>query len=156
MKILLIEDDEEKAEMLFTFVCAEFPGSIVETAKSFNAGLRALIRPGAADVLLLDMSMPNFNATLDDPGGGAHEHFAGRDILAQMKLRAIDVPTIVITMFDLFGEQPNKMSYGQLEDELRKNFAPTFRGMVYYNSGQEGWKNSLKSLIELIRQKKNA
>lgn len=152
MRILLIEDDEEKSENIISFIKEELSCAEVETAKSFNAGLRALIRPNVADMVLLDMSMPNFNPTLDDPSGGAPEHFAGRDLLAQMKLRGIQVPTVVVTMFDLFGDNPNKMSFGQLENELREDYSPIFYGMVYYNSGQEGWKSSLRGLIEKIQK----
>jgi CheY-like chemotaxis protein len=152
MRILLIEDDEEKSENIISFIEESFSYAEVETAKSFNAGLRALIRPNVADVVLLDMSMPNFNPTLDDPSGGAPEHFAGRDLLAQMKLRGIQIPTVVVTMFDLFGDNPNKMSFDQLENELREDYSPTFYGMVYYNSGQEGWKSSLRGLIEKIKK----
>lgn len=150
MKILLIEDDEEKMEKILDFINFQYPDSAIEVARSFNAGLRAIIKSNSLDVILLDMSMPNYNATEEDPSGGAPEHFAGRDILSQMKLRDIHVPTIVITMFDLFGENPDRMSFSQLEQQLRAMYAPTFLGMVYYNSGQEGWKNALGSLINKL------
>jgi len=153
MKILLIEDDEEKTEKIIAFILSEYPQTTIEIARSFNAGLRAISRASALDVVLLDMSMPNFNSTIDDPSGGIPEHFAGREILAQMKLRRIFIPTIVVTMFDLFGENPEKISFDQLENQLRTSFAPNFRGMVYYNSGQEGWKSSLKNLIEKVTHK---
>ncbi|WP_426343177.1 hypothetical protein ACN9MU_17470 [Pseudoduganella sp. R-32] len=150
MKILLIEDDEEKTEKVLSFIKIQYPDAMVEIARSFNAGLRAIIKSSSLDVILLDMSMPNYNATEEDPSGGAPEHFAGRDILSQMKLRGINIPTIVITMFDLFGENPDKMSFAQLEQQLKTMYAPTFLGMVYYNSGQEGWKNALGALINQI------
>lgn len=151
MKILLIEDDEEKMEKILDFINHQYPNSTIEIARSFNAGLRSIIKSGALDVILLDMSMPNYNATEEDPSGGAPEHFAGREILSQMKLRGINIPTIVVTMFDLFGESNDKISFSQLELQLKKMYAPTFWGMVYYNSGQEGWKNSLGSLINKLR-----
>lgn len=150
MKILLIEDDEEKIEKILYFLNQNYPIAEIEVSRSFNAGLRSIIRNRSVDVILLDMSMPNYNATEEDPSGGAPEHFAGRDILAQMKLRAITTPTIVVTMFDLFGENPDRMSFSQLEQQLRDMYSPTFIGMVYYNSGQEGWKNSLGALINKL------
>lgn len=150
MKFLLIEDDEEKCEKISRFLSSNYSEFKIEIANSFNAGLRAIIRTNPGDILLLDMSMPTFNVTIDDPSGGTPEHFAGRDILAQMKLRNIQIPTIVITMFDLFGDSPDKMSFPQLESQLSNMFSPYFRGMVYYNSAQEGWKNSLSYLIDKI------
>lgn len=150
MKILLIEDDEEKLEKIVDFIHRQYSSSVVEIARSFNAGLRAIIKSSSLDVILLDMSMPNYDATEEDPSGGAPEHFAGRDILSQMKLRDINIPTIVVTMFDLFGENPDRMSFSQLEQQLKDLYASTFLGMVYYNSGQEGWKSSLGSLINKV------
>lgn len=150
MKILLIEDDEEKMLKILEYIRTQYSDVIIKVARSFNSGLRELITGGPIDVLLLDMSMPNFNSTIDDPNGGAPEHFAGREILAQMKLRRIVIPTVVITMFDLFGESPDRMSFAQLEQQLKLLFDPNFRGMVYYNSGQEGWKNALGNLIRKI------
>lgn len=150
MKILLIEDDEEKMEKLLNFINLQYPSANIEVARSFNAGLRAIIKSTSLNVILLDMSMPNYNATEEDPSGGAPEHFAGRDILSQMKLRELSIPTIVITMFDLFGESPDRISFAQLEEQLKVMYAPTFLGMVYYNSGQEGWKNALSNLINKL------
>lgn len=150
MRFLLIEDDEEKCQAISNFLEEQFSPTSLEIAHSFNAGLRALIRSSADTILLLDMTMPNFDATSDDPSGGAPEHFAGRDILTQMKLREILVPTIVITMFDSFGENPEKMSFAQLEEQLTVRFSPVFRGMVYYSASQESWKSLLSSAIKRI------
>jgi CheY-like chemotaxis protein len=152
MNILLIEDDEEKMEKILGFINHQYPGATIEVSRSFNAGLRSIIKTSSLDFILLDMSMPNYNATEEDPSGGAPEHFAGRDILSQMKLRGIGTPTIVITMFDLFGENPERMSFSQLEHQLKTMYEPIFLGMVYYNSGQEGWKSSLSSLINKLHK----
>jgi len=154
MKILFVEDDEDKSTRISEFVMSEFPNAKISIARSFNSGLRALLDPsGGPDLLLLDMTMPNFDVSPGDPGALLQEHFAGRDLLAQMKLRAIAVPTIVVTMFDSFPEEGGKLSLEDLERRLRTQFAPPFCGLVYYNAKQEGWRKRLKELIQESERK---
>lgn len=152
MKMLIIEDDEDKLKILEEFINVEFPGYAIDTAKSYNSGLKAVIKgKGLYDFLLLDMSMPNYDITPTEPSGGNPESFAGSELLAQMKLRGIRTPTIVVTMFDAFGDNSSKVSLEQLVDKLASQFRPTFRGSVYYNPAEDGWRASLKNLINNIR-----
>lgn len=149
MNILLIEDDEEKSRKIEEFLAQEFPSPKVTVAKSFSSGLRALIAGSSTlDFVLLDMSMPSYDVSHQEPGGGTPESFAGRELLAQMRLRSINVPTIVVTQFDSFGETSKRVSLEQLDEELSTRYAPPFRGLVYYNSTQEGWRGALKRLID--------
>ena len=148
MKILFIEDDEDKFKRVVDFINSDVPGAAVVCARSFNSGLRALIAEGTSfDLLLLDMTMPTYDATPEEPGGGAVEHFAGRDLLAQMQLRQIHVPTVVVTMLDSFGEGAKKVSLHALIRELQGSYGSYFLGHVYYDATKEGWRKSLKDLI---------
>ena len=152
MKMLIIEDDEDKLKTLAEFVGAEFPCYIIETAKSYNSGLRAIIKGSKIyDFILLDMSMPNYDVSPSEPSGGNPESFAGSELLAQMKLRGIRIPTVVVTMFDAFGDNSSKVSLEQLVEKLAEQFNPIFRGSVYYNPAENGWRSSLKLIINSIR-----
>lgn len=149
MNILLIEDDEDKARKLEEFISVEFLSAHMHLAKSFNSGLKALIAgKDSLDIVLLDMSMSTYDNSPQEPSGGEPENYAGKDLLAQMRLRSINVPTIVVTMFDSFGETQNRVSLEKLMADLKTSFSPTFKGYVYYNSTQEGWRSALKKLID--------
>jgi CheY-like chemotaxis protein len=157
MKILFIEDDEDKSKRVADFIRADFPRSSVVCARSFNSGLKALIAEGASfDLVLLDMTMPTYDASPEEPGGGAIEHFAGRDLLAQMRLRRIHVPTVVVTMLDSFGEGAKKVSLNALIQELQHSYGSHFLGHVYYDATKEGWRRSLKDLIAKHQSRKSA
>jgi CheY-like chemotaxis protein len=150
-KILLIEDDEEKSDVISAFLRNDYSGYEVDVARSLNGGLRAIVKGrDAYKLILLDMSMPNYDISIEEPGGGKPESFAGEDILGQMKLRGIEIPTIVVTMFGSFGEEPNSMSIDGLAERLEQRFSPTYRGLVYYNVAQEGWRSSLREIIRTI------
>lgn len=147
-KILFIEDDEDKREKVTAEVAFRFPDVSLDFASSFNTGLRMMIRNKSYSVVLLDMSVPNFDHKLGEPSEGPPESYAGKEILMQMKLRGISIPTIVVTMFDSFGDGESRQSAKELDEELMRAFSPSYLGMVYYNSAQEGWRSKLTKMLE--------
>lgn len=148
LNVLIIEDDDEKSKKLEEFIHNEYSGSKVAFARSFNAGLRALISgSGRLDIVLLDMSMPSYDVSQQEPSGGTPVPLAGKELLAQMRLRSIRIPAIVVTMFDAFSEGSSRTSLEQLAFELKETLSPPYAGYVYYNSAQEGWMAALKKLI---------
>ena len=150
MKMLFIEDDEDKFKNVSSAIASSFPSLTIETAKSMNGGLRTIARSGPYDVLLLDMTMPNYDPTVREPTGGVPESYGGKEILMQMKLRRISIPTIVITMFDSYGENSKKRSSKELDEELTANFSPMYQGMVYYNSAQTDWSDRLTKYLTKV------
>ncbi|MBH1638355.1 response regulator transcription factor [Stenotrophomonas maltophilia] len=151
MKILLIEDDADKAREIVDFV-KEFRGSLeVDEVRSFNSALKAICdRNRTYDAVLLDMSMPNFDVGANEPSGGAQESFAGRDLLMQMKMRRRTAPTIVVTMFDGFGEGNSRVSIENLAEQMSKNFPEFYIGHVYYSQTEDTWKAKLGTLLRGI------
>ncbi|MDX4049131.1 hypothetical protein Q6A75_09360 [Aliarcobacter skirrowii] len=155
MNILLIEDDKDKSKKIENFLKTILDANITER-RSLKSGLKELVLAGGSyDFILMDMSMPNFDISMDEPEGGTHENFAGRDLLAQMKLREIDSKVLIITQYDTFGTSYNKLSLDELKKQLKDEFSPIYQDTIYYNSAQEDWKNELKKKIELIIGIKN-
>ena len=150
MKILFIEDDDEKRKKINSFLQETFSELEIKNKKSYNSGLLELVLKKSYTLVLMDMSMPNFDITTDDPEGGSPESFAGRELLNQMKFRNITYPTIIITQFDSFGEHIEKLSLEELNEELKNKFTPTYRETVYYHSSESNWKTQLKEEIEKI------
>ena len=148
MHLLLIEDDEIKGAEIVDFLKTSVGASSVAWEKSFSGGLKALVGAVRYDALILDMSLPDHDTGYSDSSGA--EPFAGRDLLKQMKFRKVVVPTIVVTMFDQFGKGDSKVSVEELRSSLAQQFPSHFRGLVYYSLAQEGWRSSLKKLIDSI------
>ena len=67
MKILLIEDDERKMTHIVGYVSGLDQKYKIEVKRSYNSGLRAVLS-GAYDLILLDMSLPTFDVSVQ--GGG--------------------------------------------------------------------------------------
>lgn len=151
MKVLLVEDDPDKARRLEDWIISTYPSCEVSVARSFTPALDFLIDATEPfDLMLLDMSMPNFEGASYRADGAAPETYAGRDLLAQMRLRGIRVPTVVVTMFDTFGEGLRRVSLDGLTNELRRDYPDSFRELVYYSPAQDAWKVSLRKIVDRI------
>lgn len=153
MRILIVEDDADKAQEIKDFTCSVVADAIVDEARSFHSALKAICnRSIRYEALLLDMSMPNFDISANEPSGGAQENFAGRDLLMQMKMRNRKIPTIVVTMFDGFGEGAGRVSIHDLGAQMSDSFGDFYIGHVYYNQAQDAWKEELAVLLNGISE----
>jgi DNA-binding NarL/FixJ family response regulator len=147
MRILFIEDHPRKKEQVIVFLNEIINNPIVETRESYNSGLRELISKSQEyDVLLLDMSMPNYDITNED-NGGDWLPFAGRLIMKNMYLREIATKVIVITMHGSFDDGTK---IAELDNELKEEFPDNYIGYVYYAQTNIDWKAQLESLIKSL------
>jgi len=146
MRILIIEDDYEKREKikLFIFEALGYSSSVDER-ESLRSGLKALLSGDKYDLVLLDMSMPNFDIGPDEPGGGTPESFAGKELMAQMKLRNIVMPVLVITQYSTFDG--GSVTLDQLKKEFTDKYKEIFVDIIYYNSAVDCWKKDLETYL---------
>jgi CheY-like chemotaxis protein len=144
--ILLIEDDGNKLAQLCIFLRDNFPSAEVRTARSLQGGVRQ-VRADVPDVVLLDMTLPNFDATPDDAGGQTH-NFGGKEFLKQLDRFDIKVPVIVVTQFITFGRGPQTIELEDLDKELKTSFSPNYISAVYYHASIHRWKEELQKLIK--------
>jgi DNA-binding NarL/FixJ family response regulator len=122
------------------------PNAEIVEAKSYSDGLRHVMS-GTFDFLLLDMSLPTFNITQEEDGYQV-DPYSGRNILAEMKRKHVQVKTAVITMFETFGEGTDLMTLDELDQELRQEYPDNYCTAIYYNSSEVNWKEALKHLLE--------
>src|SRR2546428_368773 len=94
VKILLVEDDEDKLDQIREFLVAVEADWQIEQTRSLNSGLRA-VQSGEYDIIILDMTMPAFDITLRDDGGRP-QAFAGRELLRHMHRRKNLTPVVVL------------------------------------------------------------
>lgn len=148
MKLLIIEDDEIKRNELMKYISSSIPSATIETAKSYQSGLKAIIAK-QYKIIILDMTMPTFDIGLEEPGGRP-QAYAGREILRQMDRRDIKIPVIVVTQFDRFGEGKDKLTLEELDGQLKMAHPMNYKGSVYYNTTSDSWKSELLSTLKNI------
>ncbi|WP_046174832.1 response regulator [Domibacillus indicus] len=146
MLILIVEDDINKIAKIESFLKSEFINIQIEKANSYNSGLRKILF-NKYDLVLLDMTMPNFDKTSSSSGGKLVQ-FAGKEILSQMKRKKIFIPVIMITQYASFGENDTLKSFDEMLKELREEFSTTLLDMIYYEAGKSDWEIEIKKLLE--------
>ena len=145
LKILIVEDDENKRSQIYDFVNSIHSSYIIKTARSLQSGLRAIIE-GEINLIILDMTLPTFDINVNEHGGRP-QAYAGREILRQMDRRNIHTPVIVVTQFDRFGEGNDVLTLTELDAQLKTAHSTNYKGSVYYNVTLEGWKEELRKLM---------
>jgi CheY-like chemotaxis protein len=145
VRILVVEDDDNKRTQLVDLISDSLPEVEICIARSFQSGLRSII-DGEIDLILLDMTMTTFDVSVDEDGGRP-QAYAGREILRQMERREIVTPVVVVTQFDKFGAGSEELTLEELNEQLHEEHARIYRGAVYYNTSFTGWKRELINMI---------
>lgn len=146
MNILIVEDTEDKMRVIEKSILNIWEDSCFVEAMSYSDGIKRIYE-NKWDLILLDMSLPTYNITHTE-SGGIKKPIAGQEIIKRMHSRRINVPTIVITQFDIFGE--TKISLESLNEEFREKYKHIWLGTVSYD--KPGWQNTLEVLLRSIEK----
>ncbi|MBU1195209.1 MAG: response regulator [Proteobacteria bacterium] len=147
MKILLIEDDDIKAADIINFLEKEIDEvSEISRKNSWQSGLLEILDNLIYDFILLDMSMPRYDAEFGVTNE-EFEPFAGLELLKEMKRKKISKSVCVITAFDVFGKDESKITAEELNIKLEQEFSGNYKGMVYFSRSLINWKDDLKTII---------
>lgn len=148
INILLIEDDKKKSDDIISHINNTFPNSEILLKESYHSGLKTLIRE-PFDLLLLDMSMPTWDRSPFE-AGGEYEKFGGIKILKELARKKKLLPTILITMFDNFGESDNSITLDQMNTVLKNDYEDLYLGSVFYRSDISQWQTDLTLLMNTV------
>lgn len=151
MRILVVEDDENKKSRILEYLRSRHLQSDVVCAGSLVAGLRAA-KQTTPDLVILDMTLPNYDGNGSDLDGKMHA-FGGKEYLRQTARMAADTRIIVLTQFESFGEAPHVTSLKDLDDELQTRFSENYMGAVYYHASIDDWMDQLDSIISSLGNK---
>ncbi|WP_099367113.1 response regulator [Sphingobacterium sp. 1.A.4] len=143
MKILIIEDDHLKYNILYKFLNESFKNISIVWEKSYHSGLVQVFEH-TYDLVLLDMSMPIYEE-IGSKSGGNFETYAGRLILEEMELYNLSTKVIVVTGYDVYDDGK---SLSILKSELRNSYGDFYLDVIYFVSKDEHWKKELLTIIE--------
>jgi len=148
MRIIFIEDHPLKQAQINKYINERFPETDIINKNSYISGLKELIHNyDNYDLLLLDISMPNYDISSDDSGGDWMP-LAGKKILKEMYLRDIPTKAVVVTMHGSFDDGTR---ITELDSELKTEFPDNYIGYVYYSQISEEWKDKLEQLLKELR-----
>src|ERR1700679_1713555 len=99
--ILLVEDDEHKRTQVLEFLQRTWANMTVDTAASFQAGMR-LLKDRQFTFVILDMTLPNYDIGPEEDGGELRQ-LGGQEFLRRMKRGQLLIPTVILTQYESFG-----------------------------------------------------
>jgi len=144
MKILLVEDNQLKREKVKEFIQKKWNFEVHE-ALSYNSAI-AQARKCKFDFIVLDMSMPTFDRTINDMGG-RFRTFGGKEIATKLKKFGILPPFVVVTGYSEFKDDSGKLDLVQVGDLLGR-IGGEFKGIIPFESSNAGWQEALTTVIE--------
>jgi hypothetical protein len=145
IKIILVEDDGKKIRDIKDYFLIKYNYTDLMVRESYQSGLRELLLNNY-DLLLLDMSIPTWDKSPSEPGGN-FEKFGGLKILREMDRKHKIIDTILVTMFDDFGESDESITLKQIDGALHREFENNYLGAVFYNSKENKWKDEISIFI---------
>lgn len=145
MRILFVEDDDNKRRRVTEYLSEIIEGAEIDNQRSLQSAIRSM-RASSYALIVLDMSLPNYDPGPDEPGGKP-QVFGGREFLRQMDRFEIEVPVIVITQYPAFSRGASSLDLSDLDSELREDHGTVYRGAIYYNAAIQDWRAKLKDLL---------
>ena len=145
MRILVAEDQPEKAEVISRVLKNHFKLCEIVTAESLRSALSIVLSADQPALIILDMSMPNFPLSSQGALEAEPESFAGQELMKQMHLRNIEIPTVVVTQYSSF--EKDSVTLQELDDLYKLRFSNFYIGSVYYSSTSSQWKKELYTLL---------
>lgn len=149
IKILIVEDQEEKRHEIEKFIFSLNIKAEINNKTSLRGALKEISNSqNSYSLIILDMSLPSYDPSEDDINGGEPESFAGEEILSQMHLRHINIPTIVITQFSKFIGV--NVEFKDLDELFNSRYDEFYKGSIFYNSIDNKWKKELGQIISTL------
>jgi DNA-binding NarL/FixJ family response regulator len=146
MIVMLIEDNQLKADRITGFLSEAF--DVVDTPlyRSYQSGLKAALTD-TPDLILLDMTLPTFDA---EPGKreGRPRSMGGRELMRKLSRRNVSTKIIVVSQFISFGEGTDAITFDELMSLCQQEFPESFCGGVYYHATSDEWMTELERLIK--------
>lgn len=146
MRVLLVEDVDQKAEEICAVVVDAIQGVQIERARTVVEGQDA-ITGGEWGLVVVDISMDIASQSGARMREG-HANLGGMDIIEQMYLLGKDAPTVIVTGFDYFvpTDDPHlTQSFAELGRKSSDWLGANFLGSVRY--GKAGWEASLRDAL---------
>lgn len=148
MRILVVEDDARKGDAIVALLKSILGEAEIDLARSYQSGMRSIVEC-MPDLLILDMSLPNYDAA---PGqrSGKPRPLGGFEIMRKLRRSGIQTRSIVLTQLDHFGDGGQEYDFDDLTAKCRAEFPDTFLGSIYYAQSSSDWMGRLVEIVTAL------
>lgn len=144
IKVLLVEDDRNKANTIVSFLQETYPDLNTEHAMSYQSGVE-LAMTKSYDLLLLDMSIPNYDADGDNSSEDTLKN-GGELIIYELLDEDVNFDCTIITQYETINDEPLSV----IDERLRRICGNRYHGYVQYQTYNDEWKKNLKKNIDHV------
>ncbi|AVI32425.1 MULTISPECIES: response regulator [Acinetobacter calcoaceticus/baumannii complex] len=140
--IYIVEDSDLKIQKIESFLLDNgYTKDQINIYRSYQSGVQAILK-NPPDLVILDMSIPTFDKSIDSREGRARP-LGGYDVMKKILFKQINTKVIVLTQLEFFGEGVEKISFEQLKTKCAENFSDIFLDCIYYSPTESSWCKSL-------------
>lgn len=152
MRALIVEDNPKKRDALSDYYSREFPQDDLGQSSALISGLRAA-RDQKPDLIMLDMTLPNYSAE-ENPGVHAElMPFAGREFIFRINRMNFSTKIIIVSMFETFGVAPRLITLESLDKDLREKYSRVYAGAIHYSPANAEWRLAIKQTRESLGER---
>lgn len=149
MNILYVEDDEHKRNSILSFIKSKFNSVHIDIASSVQGGVCLGVEQ-EYDLILLDMTIPNFESS-EGQGEGQSFKNGGEIIVRELLDEDVNFRCAVITQYETF----NNETIEQISERIAQRCGDKYLGFIKYNTLDEEWKDNLKRLLDNVKNINN-
>ena len=144
MKILIVEDDLFKSSALEGFIRTHFENIIIDTVRSYQSGCNAALY-GTYELLILDMSIPNFDIDNNEDGGYTLKN-GGELIMRELVDEEKNFNAVIISQYETFGGE----TIEQINNRLHNLCLNKYKGWITYSTSNNDWQEKLLNIIQNV------
>ncbi|MCU6770285.1 Uncharacterised protein [uncultured Bacteroides sp.] len=150
MRVLFVEDDDNKRNSVIAYLSSVFKDDIsISIGMSIASGVQLAIDE-KFDVIILDMTIPNFDKT-DGKDGGQSFKNGGEFIIRELIDEGVLFKCLILTQYETF----NNETIDQISERIKTKCGVNYLGYVKYNKLNEEWKGQLVKLLQDVKNFNN-
>ena len=149
MKILIVEDDLFKLNALKCFIEKHFKDCKIDIARSYQTGCDAAFSD-KYDLLILDMTLPNFDIVNNDNGGNTLKN-GGELIMRELLEENVFFNAVIISQYETFGGE----TIEQIDNRLKSLCSSKYHGWITYSTNNNDWQEKLLNTIKNVIDSNN-
>jgi CheY-like chemotaxis protein len=152
MKVLLIEDEEHKANDLTARLLAK---GVLHRDLMRVSGVRQAVLEVTNqnfDLIIVDMALPTFSSSREDSGGGgAAQAVGGIEILRALWLAGVTTKIIIVTQYPDVIIGGNRVRLHQAARVLSNKYKQDVLGAVLYSYKTPEWGAAFDALLGRVQ-----
>lgn len=146
MKILLVEDDQFKQELIEGMLKERYSDAAISLARSVQQAVK-LIRNNDYNLIILDIALPSH----DSKAGGAQpisQPAGGIEVLLELSYEERADPVIIVTQYPEIEFNGRLYALAKARSALSRQISVNIRDVIFFNAQASAWRDQLRKACQ--------